>query len=200
MNDIIVTETDSETSGQRSQPVLEEPWTDSIEELIYKWREHAVTSSELHEKAAYSIKIKHNVFGLPPVLVPLTMTFVSQIIPEEKETFTSGLMFLISGVSGAIYKWLNLGELYTLHFQYAARYDDIITSIDSELSRQKKFRRAADAFVTELRAKIDNLNQTAPDFPICSLNFNCCCNYNTDEVKTTNIDRSETEMIIVLEE
>lgn len=189
-----------DSDKESDNPILEEPWTRSIEDLVNKWREHAVTSSELHEKAAYSIKIKHNIFGLPPVFIPLVMTFVSQTIPMEKEQFTTGIMFLISGLSGAVYKWLNLGELYTLHFQYAARYDDIITSIDSEMSRQKKFRRAADAFVTELRAKLDNLNQTAPDFPLCGCSCGCFNNCGKTNVNEKHINRSRSETVIILEE
>ena len=158
--------------------LLEEPWTNKLENLVKKWRFHSIKLSELHEKAAYSIRMKHNVFGLPPVFIPLIMTFVSQIVPRDK-AIVSGAMFLVSGLSGAVYKWLNLGEQYTLHFQYSARYDDIVTAIDSELSRQPKFRRAADAFVTEIRSKIDHLNQTSPDFPTCC-NFGCFFNTNDE--------------------
>lgn len=168
-----------------SGPIIEEePWTDNIESLILRWKMHASRLSELHEKAAYTIKFKHNIFGLPPVFIPLIMTYISQVIPLENEAVVSGVMFLVSGISGAIYKWLNLGEQYALHFQYSARYDDIITSIDSELSRQKRFRRAADAFVTEIRAKIDNLNQTSPEFPMCC--YNCHCT-------SSDIDNEEEE-------
>ena len=46
--------------------------------------------------------MKHNVFGLPPVFIPLIMTFVSQIVPRDKETIVSGAMFLVSGLSGAV--------------------------------------------------------------------------------------------------
>lgn len=149
----------------------EEPWTENIEKLVLKWKTHAIRLSELHEKAGYTIKLKHNIFGLPPVFIPLIMTYISQIIPADNERTINGALFLISGISGAVYKWMNLAEQYALHFQYAARYDDIITSIDSEMSRQKRFRRAADAFVTDIRCKIDNLNQTSPDFPVCG--YNC---------------------------
>ena len=154
--------------------VEEEPWDGNIEKLMIKWKIHATNLSELHERAGYSIKFKHNVFGLIPVFIPLIMTYVSQVIDENGNSEKiNGVMFLISGIFGAVYKWLNLGEQYTLHFQYAARYDDIITSIDAELSRNKRFRRAADAFTTEIRGKIDNLNQTSPDFSTCYYNLNC---------------------------
>lgn len=182
-----------------SGPIIEEePWTDNIEKLVLKWKYHASRLSELHEKAGYLIKFKHNLFGLPPVFIPLIMTFITQIIPEGSESIVSGGMFLVSGISGAIYKWLNLGEQYALHFQYAARYDDIITSIDSELSRQKRFRRAADAFVTEIRAKIDNLNQTSPEFPMCHYNCNCCNSKNFDDDDDDNDNYNNDNIVITI--
>ena len=165
----------------------EEPWTDDIEDLIKHWRSHAIKMSEMHENAAYYVKGKHNMFGLPPIILPLSMTFISQIIPEEHtSTIVNGAMFLLSGLSGAVYKWLNLGEKYALHFQYSARYDDIITAIDTELSRQKKFRRPADVFVTEIRCKIDNLNHTSPEFPMCCLESPAifCCMAKEKQIDT----------------
>lgn len=147
----------------------EEPWTRDIEELIKHWRNYSIVMSEKHENAGYYIKVKHNWFGLPPILIPLMMTFISQLIPPTSPLSNpiNGAMFLFSGITGAVYKWLNLGEQYALHFQYSARFNDIITNIDTELSRQRKFRRPADVFLTEVRCKIDNLNDTAPEFPVC---------------------------------
>jgi hypothetical protein len=34
------------------------------------------------------------------------------------------------------------------------------------MSISRKFRRAADVFITELRSEIDNLNTNAPEFPV----------------------------------
>jgi hypothetical protein len=160
--------------------VMEEPWSEEMEQLVKHWRVHSIKMSELHEKAGYYVKSKHNIYGLPPIILPLTMSFVSQIIPDEEHTGTlvNGLMFLVSGLSGAVYKWLNLAEKYALHFQYSARYDDLITSIDSELSRQKRFRQPADTFITEIRCKIDNLNHTSPEFPACCMQNITCCGCN----------------------
>lgn len=146
--------------------VYEEPWTDKIEDLAKHWRTYSISMSEKHEKAAYYIKFKHNFFGIPQIVLPLVMTFVSQILPEAESTnIINGVMFLVSGLSGAVYQWLNLGEQYALHFSYVSKYDDIITSIDTELSRQRKFRRSSDVFITEIRCKIDNLNNSSPEFP-----------------------------------
>ena len=82
----------------------------------------------------------------------------------SKFTITNGAMFLLSSFLNKIYTDYDLGNLYTLHFQYAARYYDLIIKIDSELSRKRKYRTSADVFITELRCQIDNLNQTSPPF------------------------------------
>ena len=191
----------SDEDNTMSNSVYEEPWTDTIEDLIKHWRSHAIKMSEMHENAGYYVKGKHNIFGLPPIIIPLTMTYVSQILPEDqirKDVIINGLMFLLSGLSGAVYKWLNLGEKYALHFQYSARYDDIITAIDTELSRQKKFRRPADVFITEIRCKIDNLNHTSPDFPMCCLcnpsSFYCCMASSEQEATAQQMFRECNNM------
>ena len=73
-----------------------------------------------------------------------------------------GLITFFTG----IYAWLDLGNQYALHFQYSARYYELVIFMDAELSRKRKYRRVSDTFITELRCKIDNLNTTAPDLPV----------------------------------
>lgn len=147
----------------------EEPWSDEIERLVKHWRDYSIVMADQHENAGYKIKFNHNILGLPPIIIPITMTFISQILPTNNNSTNvfQGLMFLISGCTSALYKWLNLGERYSRHFSYSSRYNDITTAIDGELSRRRKFRRPADAFITEIRVKLDNLNHSAPEFPTC---------------------------------
>lgn len=161
--------------------VLEEPWSDNIENLIIKWKIQCVDQSNIHEISGYKIKSNHNVFGLPPIIIPLVMTYLSQLMGEN--TKITGLMFLLSGLSGAIYKWLNLGEKYTLHFQYATKYQDIIFKINSELARDRKFRRPADVFITEIMSSMNHLNQSAPDIPTCLFSLTSC--------KTSQVQRNK---------
>lgn len=151
---------------------MEEPWNDRIEDQLIKWKEKCVELSNIHELAGYKIKSNHNFFGLPPIIIPLVMTYVSQLM--DNETKINGMMFLVSGISGAVYKWLNLGEKYTLHFQYASKYQDLIYRINSELSRGRTFRRPADVFLTEMMSSMNHLNQTSPDIPTCMFSLSSC--------------------------
>ena len=154
---------------------LEEPWTNTRENLIKEWRIHVDEMYKLHEEAAYRQKSKHHLIGLPTIIIPLIMTFVQVVFEvvktEHLEIYTviNAGMWLISSVLAIIYKSLDLGTQHALHFQYSARYYELIIRIDSELSRKREFRKSADAFITELRCQIDNLNQSGPDMP-----FNSC--------------------------
>jgi hypothetical protein len=168
----------NEIVEENHELLYEEPWTTERENLVLEWRDHLCDMSKLHEDAGYSIKKKHHRIGIATYLIPTIMTFLqivfgeitknaSESVKQEyytKFTITNGAMFLLSGILSKVYTEYDLGTLYTLHFQYAAKYYDLIIKIDSELSRSRKYRTSADTFITELRCQIDNLNQTSPSF------------------------------------
>lgn len=143
--------------------VNEEPWSVDLEHWVLYVRQIALTSMQEHDAEAYRLQRLHVLFGLPPVLVPLVMTFVSAVMGEwQYDYIVSSCLFLVSGISGALYKWMNLGELYTLHATFAARYYDLAMSIDAEMTRSRRFRRPADVFVTELRLNVQQMKVHAP--------------------------------------
>lgn len=159
---------------KRDELLYMEPWSSRREELVNAWRDHVDAMSKLHEEAGYRIKKRHTKIGLITNIIPLIMTFLQIVFEalQQKEknstTFTiiNGAMWLISSILSLMYSFLSLGTEYALHFQYSARYYDLLIRIDSELSRKRRFRKTADVFVTELRCQIDNLNKTGPDMPI----------------------------------
>ena len=158
--------------------VNEESWTDDLEFLLVSWRAHITEMSQLHEEAGRRIKKKHYIIGLPTIVIPLFMTFIQVLFGElsrSKEpalmceyniigNIVNSLMFLLSSILSQIYTSYDLGTRSTLHFQYSARYYDLIIRIDSELSRKRKVRTSADVFMTDIRCNINNLNTTGPNF------------------------------------
>lgn len=175
-----------------NEVVFNEPWTDKREKLLLGWREHVYDMYKLHEEEGYKTKLKHKCLGLPTYILPIIMSFVQlvfQILAEQTDIictyenntcscsqpaeikrlqstalFTNGAMWLIVTILSIIYTMLDLGNLYTLHFEYSSRYYDVLIRIDDELSKARKFRRDSDSFMTELRCIINNLNNGGPDF------------------------------------
>lgn len=153
---------------QREQ-YYEQEWSNNVKNLVLKWRDHIKEMSELHEEAGYRTKIKHNLIGLPTVIIPLIMTVLQGIIDDtyseesiRKLIILNSVMYGITTAFTGVYGWLDLGNQYSLHFQYSARYYELIIKIDQELTYRKT---PVSVFLTELRVQIENLNLTAPDMP-----------------------------------
>ncbi len=169
---------------------VQEPWTDKREALILSWRTSIQEMSTLHEQYGSLCKRKNKCLSIPTFILPLIMSFVQLIfenlsvpstcilqnntctldIQQDDNNISSiasyvnGAFWLIDGIFSIIYTTYDLGNLSALHFQYSARYYDLIFRIDFELSKTRNFRRDADSFITEMRCTIDNLNSTGPDF------------------------------------
>lgn len=149
---------------------IEEPWTDETEKLVRRWAQQMEALSELHDNAGYIVKMRYYRIAIPSILVPFVMGFVSQILPEGRQsTITDGAMFMITSGLAGLQTLFNYGQLYEQHFSYSASYSNIVSRIESELSRHRKFRTPSDVFITELKCTINNLNETAPELPM-----GCC--------------------------
>ena len=145
----------------------EEPWSYKIEELLRKWKYHVEKMAEIHDNAGYLIKTRYYRISIPTIVIPFLMTFLSQAIPEGKAlTITNGVMFLLTSAFSGLRDLFGYAQLYEKHFSYSAKYSDISTKIDSELYRKKAFRIPADVLITEIKCKIDNLTDNAPELPM----------------------------------
>lgn len=151
-----------------SEPLrFEEPWSNEIEELLARWKIQVEKLSFLHDESGYLIKARYYRLVIPATLIPFVMTFLSQILPnDEITTATIGVMFMITSIMTGLQTLFSYGQLYEKHFQYSSRYSDIVNRIDTELSRQRKYRVPSDVFVMEVKCKIDNLNDTSPELPM----------------------------------
>ena len=95
------------------------------------------------------------------------MTFLSQTLPPSHETtIVNGVMFLLTSSISGLQALFAYGQLYEQHFAYSAHYSNIASRIESELARRRKFRTPADVFITEIKCRIDNLNDVSPALPM----------------------------------
>lgn len=170
LTDFRFLENNSNNNNHYNNNIIYPEWTNKIKDLVLKWRRHVIEMSELHEEAGYRIKAKHNLIGIPTVIIPLIMTILQGAIDNtyseesmRQLNIVNSVMYGITTAFSGIYSWLDLGNQYSLHFQYSARYYELVIKIDQELTYQKT---PIDVFLTELRVQIDNLNLTAPDMPV----------------------------------
>jgi hypothetical protein len=142
-------------------------WTDAIENLITRWKDQVEKLSYVHQEAGYIVKTRFYRFAIPSILIPFIMIFVSQIVPSEGNILRilDGAMFLTTSGCSAFLTFSNYGTLSEQHFQYSARYNDIVTRIESELVKRRKYRTPTDVFITELKCRIESLNDNAPIMP-----------------------------------
>ena len=142
-------------------------WTDEIETLITRWKDQVEKLSYIHQEAGYIVKTRFYRFAIPSILIPFIMTFVSQLLPQDGnlQRILDGAMFMATSGCSAFLTFFNYGELAEQHFQYSARYNDIVTRIESELARRRKFRIPSDVFLTELKCRIESLNDGSPCMP-----------------------------------
>ncbi len=148
----------------------EEPWTDETEQLVRRWAQQMEALSELHDNAGYLVKTRYYRLAIPGILIPFVMGFVSQVLPEgQTATITDGAMFMVTSGLVGLQALFGYGQLYEQHFFYSSHYSNIVSRIESELSRRRKFRTPADVFITELKCTINNLNDNAPELPM-----GCC--------------------------
>jgi hypothetical protein len=150
----------------------EEKWSRRSEKLVMYFREHITEMTKNHEEIGYQLKKKNYCLSIPTFIFPLIMTFVQVVFIAIRNVcsdstqiyydIANGFMFLISSILNWYYTSQDLGTQSALHLQYSARYYDLLTRIDMELSRDRKYRIAPDVFITDLRCQINNLNQNGP--------------------------------------
>lgn len=146
---------------------VEEKWSPRNEMYMRNMINLCKTKAKQHEEAGYSFKKKNTYWGLPLVILPVIMSPVSLLMDEESETskFINAGAFLATGVIGGVYSFFKFGEKMTNHFNFSARYADVVSDIELELVKGRDFRTQLDVFSTRVHMLVDNLSNTEPVLP-----------------------------------
>lgn len=150
----------------------EGPWSNDIEGLMNDWKNMCKLKSDLHSKAGYIYKRKHTHWGLPSMLIPISMAPISVMIGYNScssdlnwQTIFNSAAFLISGIFSGVSSFFKFETKKEQFFNFSARYCDIITDIEAELIKDQKYRVPADVFIIRIKMLVDNLSITEPDIP-----------------------------------
>lgn len=154
----------------------EEPWTKETEKMLSRWRLQIDKLVNMQEASGYYIKKWYRRLSIPAIIIPFMMTFITQVIPTNDEIskqvviIIGGVFFMITSSLTGLLAFYNYGQLYEKHFSYAARYDDLSGRIESVLTSGRKYRIPVDVFTTEIKCKLDSLNENSPKIPPAILN------------------------------
>lgn len=151
---------------------IEGPWNSEIEDFMNEWKTMCKLKSTLHSKAGYIYKKKNAHWGLPAMLIPISMAPISIMIGYNScsddlnwQTVFNSTAFLISGIFSGVYSFFKFGEKMEQFFNYSARYYDVFTEIEAELIKERKYRVPADVFIIRIKMLVDNLSKTEPVIP-----------------------------------
>ena len=142
----------------------EEPWDLSQEDLINKWRDSSHSLAEAHDKCGRTCKKKNTLYGLPNLMIPLLMAPLSAALKDNKYiSYIEMTAFVTSAITTAMVQFFNYSGKTEKHFAFSARYADLVTDIDHELSKPVRFRQQVDTFSLKIKMMYDALNRAAPD-------------------------------------
>jgi hypothetical protein len=143
---------------------IDENWTDKNESLALEWQKKSEIASVAHNKSGLKNKFKHVITGLPAVLIPAIFAPLSvalEGVPGVEYVSMAG--FIATGVFGGINGFFNYSNKHQKHMDFSARYGDVVSDVQYELSMQRPFRIAPDRFLMKIQMKLDNLSANAPD-------------------------------------
>lgn len=140
----------------------EEAWHSSLDNLTRKYRDTAVVQSELQDRAGYTARMKHIIFGLPAPVIAVVVTCVSALWEDTDARYVIAPLSAVGGIFASVHTFFDMSGKAEQHWSYSALYSALTNKIDATLARDTKFRIPPDAFLAEVRTELTHLNSTAP--------------------------------------
>jgi hypothetical protein len=146
---------------------IDAPWNDKIESYIRSIRNSAKENELKHEEAGFHFKKRKTWFGLPTTIVPLVMAPVTLVLGSGHPYALpiSACALLVSGLSSGINDFFSYSEQTSNNFNSNANWAMLVSEIDCELTKERKFRQSADVFMARSQMKFDALTIKAPVVP-----------------------------------
>jgi len=141
-----------------------EPYTEKNEKLLREYLDHSRVQSAKHYKKAKKLKLYHRVFGLPSMLIPLIYSPIAAFFKGEDGIDVATVCVLVTtAIFSGTTQFFNFSEKSQKHFEFEAKYADLITTINGELLKQRNYRIPASRFIAKVHSDFDHYGATAPD-------------------------------------
>lgn len=153
----------NDDKNQQTSNLVEEEYTNHSEALLKHWLEEARKNKTAHNLKGRKFKRKHELFGLPSVLLPIVYSPIAGLLADEPGVnIASVCVLIVTGILSGVYTFFDFGRKAERHFRYEALYSDLATTILVELSKSRPIRIRADRFIEMMQSKVDNLGANAP--------------------------------------
>ncbi len=153
-----------------SDPIANEPpgsidsWTSSVEDFIKNIRNESRVKMGEHTSWGYRKKQLNIIFVLPGIIIPAFMTPIAGNFKDtEWIKLLSPLVFAFVAVSVSLSAYFGFAKKSEQHFNYSAKYSDLVTDIDEELCKIHSVRREARVFMAAIKSRFDSLNTYSPN-------------------------------------
>lgn len=144
-------------------PESVESWTDTVEDFIKNIKAKAQKSSDSQHAAGHKKRSRSHILIALIVIPPIILgAMVGKFGEEEWMQITSMVGLIVTGIANGIASAFDYSGKSQKHFNFNARYDDLITDIDEELAIPQEKRRSARAFMARIKTKFDCINNNAP--------------------------------------
>lgn len=134
----------------------------NTENLLNDWIKEAQELSLKHDEKGKYFKFKHEIIGLPPILIPLIYGPLSMIFNFPEKNYIDASVLIVTGLFNGVYKFFDFSKKSELHLRFSAKYEDLISSIKVELSKEPEDRIPADKFLYLIEERLDNLKEYQP--------------------------------------
>lgn len=149
---------DSESSDDVSRSEMK--WNSKNSDLLFQWSKQCESSSKMHGLKAKKFKRLYTWFGLPSVLIPLSIGILQPYLKEYDLIIS--LLMVLSGSFSAVSTFFDFSRKRSKHLEAESNYGELFLKIQSILAVPKKNRNAADVTITEMLFRLNALNGTAP--------------------------------------
>lgn len=176
--------------------MLNNNWTEPLEELLVTWAEKASGYAWLHQQSVLIYKKRNKFLSIPSSIFSyvggITILLSNDILLNCENSLmgkiVGGIVGVISITSGIL---SNLQETFTFkeeaekHRIAALRFLSFFREISCDLSLEAKYRSAPIDYITLKRFELDKILEQSPDIPTCVIKqFN-------DKFKKLNIHKPD---------
>lgn len=140
-------------------------WDEQVEEFVKSFLSESEVAKTEHYKKGQWCQIVRNLWGLPPIIIPLLMAPFTQTFKKtDKTSYISMAAFMLSGITSSIGQYFNYGKKSEQHFNTAAYYADLITDIKEEMAKSRNNRREAAVAMSTFKMRFDIIGSQAPNY------------------------------------
>lgn len=143
---------------------VDENWSDETESLAKTWMVLSNEISKKHAEAAGVNKFKNAITGLPSILIPAIFAPLTTTLKDyENVEYISMAGFIATGILIGINTFFRYAQKYQGHLDFSSRYLELVTDIQYELAKSRKFRTPPDAYLMKIQLRLDSLRAQEPD-------------------------------------